>query len=352
VSGEADEARTRHLGFYLAVAERARPELAGPAQGAWLARLDLERENLLAAHAWCDRVEDGAERGLQLAYFIKPYWFIRGLLGLGHRVMIEALARTGAQKRSIARCGGLLDVGQIDTWRGRYVEALAHLEEGLAIARELGDKPMTAALLQPLGLAALGNGDPAAARAYLAEALALAHELGNKRELLAAHNALAQLHRAEGELDAAEPLYERTLTLAREMGDRESTAIGLLNLAMVSIGRGSNERAGRMLLEVLDIVDEIGSQSAGQSALEVSAGLAARQNEWAKAARLYGAAEAQAERTGLHRDPADEAFLAPLIDAARNALPESAYTAAEVAGRALAYEEALLEARAWLVTSG
>jgi len=351
-SGEAAVVRTHHLRFFLALAERARPELAGPDQGEWLTRLDLERENLLSAHTWCDRAEEGAQLGLRLMHFVKPYWFIRGLLGLGHRVMIEALARPGAEKRDIARCGGLLDVGQIECWMGRYSAALGHLMEALAISRELGDKPMVAALLQPLGLAAHGNGDAGSARTYLAEALALARELGNKRELLAAHNALAQLHRAEGELDAAEPLYERTLTLARELGDRESIAIGLLNLAMVSIGRGSSERAGRMLLEVLDIVDETGSQSSGQSMLEVSAGLAACRRDWRKAARLYGAAEALAERTGLRRDPADEAFLAPLVDTARQALNESLYTAAEAAGRALAYEEALLEARAWLSTSG
>jgi len=142
------------------------------------------------------------------------------------------------------------------------------------------------------------------------------------------------------------------LTLARELGDRESIAIGLLNLAMVSIGRGASEGAGRMLLEVLDIVDEIGSQSAGQSALEVSAGLAAQRCEWEQAARLYGAAEAQAERTGLRRDPADDAFLAPLVAKARGALPESVYAAAEAAGRTLPYELALLEARAGLQTSG
>jgi len=351
-SGEAAVVRTHHLRFFLALAERARPELAGPDQGEWLTRLDLERETLLSAHTWCDRAEEGAQLGLRLMHFVKPYWFIRGLLGLGHRVMIEALARPGAEKRDIARCGGLLDVGQIECWMGRYSAALGHLMEALAISRELGDKPMVAALLQPLGLAAHGNGDAGSARTYLAEALALARELGNKRELLAAHNALAQLHRAEGELDAAEPLYERTLTLARELGDRESIAIGLLNLAMVSIGRGSSERAGRMLLEVLDIVDETGSQSSGQSMLEVSAGLAACRRDWRKAARLYGAAEALAERTGLRRDPADEAFLAPLVDTARQALNESLYTAAEAAGRALAYEEALLEARAWLSTSG
>ena len=39
-SGEADRARAWHLAFYVALAERARPELVGPEQGAWLARLD------------------------------------------------------------------------------------------------------------------------------------------------------------------------------------------------------------------------------------------------------------------------------------------------------------------------
>jgi tetratricopeptide (TPR) repeat protein len=343
--------RTRHLAFYLAIAEKARPELAGPAQGAWLARLDLERENLLAAHACCDHIDDGAALGLKLMHLVKPYWFIRGLLGLGHRVTMEALVRPGAQKPDIARCVSLCDVGQMDCWMGHYDQALVHLGESLAIARQLGDKRMVAAVLQPLGFAATGHGNPTAARAYLAEALVLAHELGHKRELLGALNAMAQLHRVEGELDAAEPLYEKMLTLAREMGDRDSYAIGLLNLAMVSIGRGSGERPGPILLEVLDIADEIGSKPVGQSALEVCAGLAALRDQCEDAARLYGAAEAHAERTGLRRDPADEAFLAPLMARARAALPEATYAAAETAGRALGYEKALSEARAWLRAS-
>ena len=56
-SGEGDEVRNRHLAFYLALATQARPELVGPNQGTWLARLDLERENILSAHAWCDDEE-------------------------------------------------------------------------------------------------------------------------------------------------------------------------------------------------------------------------------------------------------------------------------------------------------
>ena len=54
---------------------------------------------------------------------------------------------------------------------GRYATALTPLSEGLAIARQIGDKRMVAAVLQPLGLAAIGNGDPKAARTNFAEAL-------------------------------------------------------------------------------------------------------------------------------------------------------------------------------------
>jgi predicted ATPase/DNA-binding winged helix-turn-helix (wHTH) protein len=350
-SGEENDARTRYLGFYLALAEKARPELDGPEQGAWLARLDLERENLLSAHAWAGRAEGGATLGLRLVWALKPYWINRGFLGLGQRMTVEALACAGADERSLARCRGLFEAGQIGVFMGRYAEAQGYLEESLAIAREIGDKRRVAVALQPLGMACLGQGDMAAARAHLQEALAMARELGNKREILAALYVLAQLLRVEGELNTAEPLYGQGLALARELQDRESIAIGLLNLAMVSIGRGSGDRAWPMLLEALAIAAEIGSKRMGQSVLEVSAGLAALREEWEYAARFYGAAEAQAGQTGLHRDPADEAFLAPRIAQAREALAAAAFATAEGAGRALVYEEAMGEARAWLENS-
>ena len=61
--------------------------------------------------------------------------------------------------------------------------------------------------------------------------------------------------------------------------------------------------------------------------------------------RSSGSATAQ---TGLHRDPADEAFLAPFIAKARDALGEAAFGAAEAAGKALSNEAAMTEAQAWL----
>jgi predicted ATPase/class 3 adenylate cyclase len=348
-AGEAFSTRTRHLDHYLAIAEQARPELDRRDQGAWLARLDLEGENLLATHSWCDQARDGAALGLRLIFALRPYWLSRGLLTLGHQVTVEALARSGAHERNLARLRGLFDAGQICYFMGRYAEAQRYLEESLGIARELGDTSWVASTLQPLGMVCLGEGHLSEARDHLEEALALARELGDKRELAAASNALAQLHRMQGRLDAAESLYQDVVSLARQLQDQESTAIGLLNLAMVAVERASTADARTMLLEVLTIADDIGSKPAQQSAMEVCASLAAISADWEHAALYYGVAEAQTAQTGLQRDPADAAFLAPFIEQAKQALGPQAFSAGEDAGRRLPADEALARARAWLL---
>src|SRR5204863_5956510 len=101
-------------------------------------------------------------------------------------------------------------------------------------------------------------------------------------------------------------------------------------------------------VEVAEIAAATGSHRVGLCLLEVGAGLGALTSDWDGAARLYGAAEAQNATTGLHRDPADDAFLAPLMEKVRNALGPLPFAAAERAGRALGYAEALAEAREWL----
>jgi hypothetical protein len=120
---------------------------------------------------------------------------------------------------------------------------------------------------------------------------------------------------------------------------------------MASIGRQRVDRVLGMLLEAVAIADEIGSMPTGQSVLEVSAGLGAQNEDWKGAAIFFGAAEAQAAQTGLRRDPADEAFLAPLIGRARVALGAAEFSAAEAIGRALPYDVAMSKVHTWLETA-
>ena len=340
------------LGLLRRLAEKVAPDLLGPEQGRRPARLDLERENILSAHGWCMRGQGTAEQAYRLVHAIKHYWFMRGLLNLGYRVTVEAISIPPVQRNSLPRCKALWVAGQICSYTGRYEEAQRHLHESLAIARHQGDRRMIAAVQNILAFAALGRGDRAAAKIHCEEALDLARELGSKSEIAVASNALAQLHRLDENLDDAEPLYDEVVALAHELGIRSFAAVGLLGLAMVAIGRGSVERARDLLREVLTIADETGSKTAWQSTLEVAAGLSVLRKEPERFARLYGAAEAQTLRTGIQRDPADAAFLQPLLASTRAALGEARFTAAEASGRALPFDGAIAEVRAWLSGNG
>lgn len=350
-SGEAEEVRNRHLDYFLSLAEHAREAIPGQESKRWLARLDHERENLVAAHAWCDRSANGAVSGLRLARALGTYCYARGLLVIGQRAAIEALRRKGAEARTALRADCLVEAGQLGCFMGSYADARVHLEESLDIARELGDRKRVAKVLQPLAMSAAGRDDLPAARGYLEEACELAKQMGDRRELAAALNNLAQVHRMEGAIEPAEPLYSSAIQIFRDLGDRESVGIGLLNLAMVSIARGVGDGARVMLVEAISIAEEVGSRPVGQGAFDVTTALGAWSREWERAARYFGVAEAHMKESGLWRDPTDEAFLMPLVQRVREALGVR-FDEVEKEGRALAYEQALEEARGWLSARG
>ena len=346
----ADDAvvHQRHLDHFRTIAEQARPALAGREQARWLARLDDDFDNLVAALHACATLTHAAESGLKLASALRPYWIMRGLLGLGHARTLAALDHPDAAARTFTRCRALSDAGTLAYFMGNYPESSRLLDEGLGIAREIGDSGRIRVLLHTSGMALMGEGDLARARNRLDEALTLAEASGNKHDLGAALNARAQLYRLEGELDIAEHLYTRMIELEREVGDRDAMATGLLNLAIVAIGRDQRGRAKQLLRDALSIAEELGLRAAGQSVLEICAGLAALEGDGRRAGFFYGAAETQAAHTSLVRDPSDEAFLSPLIESARRTMGVEAFAAAADVGRVCAYDAALEAAAAWL----
>ena len=344
---ETDGTRTRHLRYCVALADEADAQLHGPEQGAWLARLDAERENLLSAHAWCGGAEERAEAGLRLASGVQLYWMRRGILRLGFSVTAEALGRPGAQARTLLRCRTLYAAGNLGWAMARYAEARAYVEESLAIAREIGDRNRLAAALVLLGTIFNDQGDRAAARRCYEESLALAEELGDALRLANVLGSLAILHGSAGEFDAAETLFEKSLALSRKQGNPNNIGANLGNLAIVATRRGMLERARTRLFEALTIAEEIGSKSLGLAIFGIAAAVAATGGEWAHAARHYGAAQAESRRQGFDAEREDE-ILRPLIAQARAALGDDAFVAEENAGLARSYEEAMADVRAWL----
>ena len=358
---EADAAalRQRHLAVCLALAEQALPQLGGANKASALAQLDHERENLLAALAWC--AADGAlharrsvaEQGLRLGFALRPYWLNRGLLTLGLDTTLRVLAHPAAAAHDAVRARALFNVGQLCCFMGRNAEAMGYLVDCLDIARAVGDKSRVAAVLQPMGMAAIGLGDRVAARQYMDAALQAARDIDNQRQVASAYNGLAQLDRMEGRLDEAERNYRASLDLVRYLQDQDYIATALLNLAMVALTRGADgsSDAQKLLLEVLPIAQKIGSRPAEMCAFDVAAALAVAHGDWLRAAHYFGLTEAQNTVSGLRRDAADEAFLVPVIQRVREMLGPT-YASATYAGRTASFEVMWTDLTFWLGEHG
>lgn len=348
-SGEETTTRERHLACCLDLAERAKAPLEGPQQGAWLARLDIDRDNLLAAHAWCDHAENGTERGLRLVTVLGRFWLSRGMMVQGQLACLVALARPGASTFPRLYCEALMEAGHLCAYRGLDAEASVYFQKSIAVARSDGYVDLLVHALSRLGYVHLNLGERASARQHLEEAISLARAMDDPcGSVEIAANSLAELERIEGNIAAARRLYEACLRAERASGDRLSTMIALNNLAMCAVVMNEPMRARDMLLESLSISDELGSRRGRLVVMEVCAGLAALLEQGGLTPRFDAAADIHTVQMGRRRDAPDAAFLAPLVVQAKTQLGAESYAAAVAAGRALSYDDAVAEMTVWL----
>ena len=347
-AGDGDAVRDRHLRCYVALAEEAEPQIFGPQQGAWMVRLALEQENLLAAHTWCERAPGGGEAGLRLIAGLWRYWSASAQLERGYQLAHAALAQAEDQFDARLRCRALWAMGWMAHYMGRYDEQLKYAERSLALARAIGSAEQTVSALNMRGGAFLGTGQLSRALVDFEEACGIARTLGVSNRLSASLNNLGDINRSLGNLAAAGIHYEESIGVARALQYPGGIAVPACNLARLLIAAGKYERAQSLLRESLAISAAAELKGMGVHLLEVSAGLAAALGDHSSAARFNGAALARMRERGSEREPVDQAFIAPLIARAQTALGTAAFEAAEAAGQALSYDMAMAEIKEWL----
>ncbi|MFO1303830.1 MAG: adenylate/guanylate cyclase domain-containing protein [Burkholderiales bacterium] len=346
---ESDDGFAIHRRFvehFVDLAERAAPAFVGREASRWLATLDDERENLMAAHAACAVIDGGAELDLRLVRGVRRYFSIRGNFNLLYEITVEALGRERSASRDLLRCRALSDAGQYALRVGHLEQALSFLEESLAIAREIGDEGRVAVVLQPIGATHLSLGNIDTARRYLDEGLALARQGGDQREVAAALSAMEQFYRVVGDLDAAEIAARDVLAAMRDLDDKQNIGLALINLGMVAILRDKHDEARSMLVEIVEINRQLGGTPFNQWIVELAAAIAVASGSHEEAALLYGAAEAMGEASGRRRDAADEAFVRSMLDRIRTTLGSGDYESSLRAGRGLAAAAAMERAEA------
>ncbi len=347
-TADRDAIRDRHLDFYLEFADKANKKLIRGTFMEGIEEIERERENLLAAQAWCTFDEQRASRGLRLVFDLQGYWDQRAQYGAGLRLATIALNHAGAGAPTLERGQALLAASHLAYRMGHYDQARDHATEGVAILRSQGPRPLLADALIRLAHALIALGDIGTAQRHLEERLALVRAIGDERRIASTLNTMADLHRLDNNLELAAPLYEEALTLALRKCDPPTLAICQLNLALVSVLRGDPARAHTLLREALSLVEKTAFKHVVSIALDVAFALAVARGEWTVGARLLGASEAQQAEMRHQREAADAASVAPYAARTREALGEAEFAAAYAAGRALSYDDALAETLAWL----
>jgi predicted ATPase/DNA-binding SARP family transcriptional activator len=228
----------------------------------------------------------------------------------------------------------LIDAGVYDT-----AERLS--TESLALFRRQQNRDYIVYPLGNLGRLALLRGDLAQARLLLQEAVATARAIGNVMGLLDWLPRLGVVLLYRGDVDAAQRLLHESLHLSQRITSAMYLAWSYTYLAETALWQGDLDQAAHWLAQALthhanprwirtELVD----------CLWVTARLATAQQQYRRAATLFGLAEQVGSRIHYVSAPP----VRPLIDAAlttvQTALEPAVFVEAFAAGRAMRFEEA------------
>lgn len=337
-----DELHRAHAAYFLAVAQRARTEVATGKLEA-LAVLDLERDNLHAAMRWT--LSTGSELAVPLAAVLWRHWLIRGQRRQGLDWLVRALALpdpSPSPPRALALAGAALLarlLGETGT-----AERFAH--EGVALARSVGPPRALAVSLNVLTTLAAGAGDLPSARQHCEASVAAARAADDERLEALALFVLAEGLLNAGAYDEVGVVGARALELARSSRDDEVIALALARLGVAAVLDTRPDDGARLLGEALGHARSLGFPETAAWCCEGLAVVAAGRGDAVRAARLLGAGESLRQAGGGILQAAESAARDAAWAAVVAVLPADRAEAEVAAGRRLGLDEAASEAAA------
>jgi predicted ATPase/DNA-binding CsgD family transcriptional regulator len=223
--------------------------------------------------------------------------------------------------------------------RREFLRARELAAQSLALFEDVQDRQGMATAARLVGLVALERDDVSSAREPFERSLALSRELGDDRGAAWSTYGLAAVALAVGDLTQAAALGEACLAAFQERAERDGVAQALVHLARIALARGDHGEAARLQTQALHLRRQLAeptmiasslrelavvAQEAGQEGqavdfyrqalewferagdrlgiarcLEGVAALAAHRGQAEQAGRLFGAADALLEQTGL-----------------------------------------------------
>jgi predicted ATPase/class 3 adenylate cyclase len=300
--GEEAELRGRHLAAYVALAERAQPELQGKDQKRWLDRVEVEHDNFRAALEFAisnGRGDDAA----RIVFALWRFWQVRGYLREGRVWAERALPVPGATP--MRRLRALEAAGGLTYWMGDPAMMMANYRAALDLARALGDPREIAQAAYNLSFAyMIPATDMDTGRALLEEALAMFRRIGDGAAVGRAGFALSNvLAHGPGHSQEDLLLARKTITEAyeehRKLSNQFDLAWDLHMVGLVALKLNELDQARRAWIDATELFIAAGDMSGMVLMLSNFAELAKASGDLERHDVLVGAWAALAKATGV-----------------------------------------------------
>jgi predicted ATPase/DNA-binding CsgD family transcriptional regulator len=215
VAGEGDTLRGRHCDTFLALAERAGPQLETGRQRQWLEILDPEAANLAAAIECALR--SNPRLALRFCATLQRWWNVRGRFAEAEMAMARSLDACRDREPAL-RARVLLGRGYVAINAGKSKAADSHATEALALAEEVGDRA-TAARARCQRGGAMQHANPRAARAELEGAAELARTARDDWVFVTANQLIAATYLYQHDHTRCARANDDVAALAERLGD-------------------------------------------------------------------------------------------------------------------------------------
>jgi tetratricopeptide (TPR) repeat protein len=222
----------------------------------------------------------------------------------------------------------------------REPDAIARLDEALAIQREIGDERAIARELNSLGVVRRNSGDLDAAESLLTESMKRRRAMGDMAGVATVLTNLGILAIDRRDFALAIELLEEAFEIDRRLGARGGSAYSSAALGTALLRIGRRDEALRLLRSALAVFHELEDVDGVAETLE-RLGEAALGDLPGRAARLLLAGQSIRERERVDLRQIDENVVSELLGSAAQALRPDQLAAARADSAAMDVDAAV-----------
>jgi predicted ATPase/class 3 adenylate cyclase len=386
-AGEEAGVAARHLRWFGDLAVRAERELSGPDQVAWLARLEIERDNLRTALA--SALASDLDAAARVACALVPFWVTRGDHIEARAWLERACADVAGEARSRPEAEMLLQLGWVRslsgdveraraalggagawfeaagdlagrvrvahhmaaTWRlTDIVRTVAMMGEAGSLLEEAGAAREDPKLYEDLAYVHTTRAGPGFERWYAASK-ALAEAAGDPHSRAALRRTFGYRAYYLGDLDSAIPAFEEAAALGREAGDFALEVDASFGLARIALARGDTERARSLSEFLVRTGRERSAARAEEQGAVVLARISAREGRPQEADAHLDRAESLLRGRGDETEMVEVLQARAVIALERGDWDEAIRHASDLRERCARYGDDLLEPTASLIVA-